>query len=215
VNQSEEKSAGPTGEPGETAIWDALAAKSREGDRQALAEFFILIEMRFRRRFRKRLRPGLLHESGDLWATTYLRLDEFLQRGGFVHATSGAQLWSLSLRTADRIIGQWQRRRRIEECARGRGEADPGCETSVGRQQRATNAANFDGAAARKLLAEVLEEIEGPLDRQVVAMRARGQRWQAVAIALGAPVAALRKRIATIRDSFRRRGELRSLKSPA
>jgi hypothetical protein len=172
--------------PVDAALLEYLIAGIRARDSEALAEFLVIIESRLRRRFRRRMRPAVrrLFDTDDLVAFTYLRLEEFLQRGGFVSAATPEALWSLARQTASNIIAAWERRldaetRAMDQWAHGTGQCGEDGEVAV--------------------LEEVLESLEDDFDRRIVTLRACGHTWPQIARLVSLPATALRQRFVTIK----------------
>jgi DNA-directed RNA polymerase specialized sigma24 family protein len=180
-------------------VYDGLLQRIQHGDPAALAEFFIVIEMRFRRTFKQRLRPEVrrLHDSDDLWGEAYVRLDSFLHRGGFVKAKSGAELRGLAFRTAERIIAEWERQISIERRVALESHA-----AKLGANSQAEEIAPVIGAWP--LCNKAIQLVDTARDRQLLALRARGYSWAAIGKALSVSAVTIRKRFERLRKRIGR-----------
>jgi hypothetical protein len=150
--------------------------------------------LRARIRARRGARPRSLSTS-DIYATVVRRTLDLDAREGVRAAPDAApaaarespRMWALLHTLIDRAIGRGDRSRRREQAALQRLSAER-------RDTRVTNAA--DAAAdkdLRRRAGELVASLD-PSDRELLALRLRGEEWAAIARATGQSAAACRQR---------------------
>lgn len=182
---------------------ESLLMRMRHGDREAAAEFVLRYGERIRRRVRSRLTGAArrVFDSADILSTLSRRLDDYVS-GRKLEAESEAQLWSLVFRIADNAVVDkariMMRLRAVE------GEDSPFAQSFLERMRRAQESG---GLAADLEIERLIDALEDPIDRQILALWLADTPHTVTAGCVGLTPAAVRKRWQSIKAQLRARLE--------
>lgn len=178
---------------------ESLLLRMRHGDREAAAEFILRYGERIRRRVRSRLTGAArrVFDSADILSTLSRRLDDYVS-GRKLEAETEAQLWSLVFRIADNAVVD--KSRIMARLRSVEGEDSPFAARFLQRMQAAQQA---ETAGADLEVERLIDALEDPIDRQILALWLADTPHTVTAGCVGLTPAAVRKRWQSIKAQLR------------
>lgn len=179
-----------------------LLERMRAGDREAAAEFMAANADLIRRRYRRKLGPGMrrLFDSMELLSTITRRLDRCI-RAQSLRAESDVQLWALIYQIADNCLTNrvkiYARLKEIE----GGGEDSEIVRLLTDRMRAAESMATAHGPEVE--LESVFALLDDQTDREILSGWLRGQTHAITADQLSMTEDAVKKRWQRVRQSLR------------
>jgi DNA-directed RNA polymerase specialized sigma24 family protein len=175
---------------------ETLLERMRAGDREAAAEFMERMGPRLKRRLGSKLGPVMRRvlDSQEVLSTVVRRLDRFVLSRR-LRATTAGELWTFLCVVADHAV--------IEKGRRHRSARTGGPAWMAGDLRAAHDRDGYSPADSGLDLARTLQNLDDPVDRQILALWLAGQRLAHMGAAVGLAPTAVRKRWQAIRQRLR------------